>query len=89
MITLTAGAIALITLVVGQRPEAADGGLRIAATDTGLDVSFVSERRPGDEVVERAGARVYLDGAAAAKLAGKTLDGRVDDTGKPSFDVIG
>lgn len=89
MISLTSGAIALITLVVGQRLDAADGGLRISAINGALDVSFVAERQPGDHVVERSGARVYLDAAAATQLAGKTLDGRVDDSGKPSFDVLG
>ena len=88
MIRLTSGAVALITIVVGQRSDASDGGLRITAVDGSLDLTFVPHREPGDEVVEQAGARVFLDAPAAQQLDGKTLDGRVTDAGAPAFDVI-
>lgn len=88
-LTLTKRAAAIITIVVGQRPAAADGGLRITANAGGYTVVFVPERQPGDQVIEQAGARVFLDAAASVALVDKTLDGRVTDEGAPTFDIVG
>jgi len=55
-----------------------DGGLRITASgnngDTALDFDTAPAPGPGDEVVDDDGAKVFLDEAAAAVLADKTLD---------------
>jgi len=54
-----------------------EGGLRITASgdngDTALDFDLAPAPGPGDEVVEEDGAKVFLDEAAAAVLADKTL----------------
>ena len=55
-----------------------DGGLRITASgnngDTALDFDMAPAPGPGDEIVDDDGAKVFLDEAAAAVLADKTLD---------------
>jgi iron-sulfur cluster assembly protein len=55
------------------------GGLRISGGvdedgDTALDFELAAEPVEGDEVLEEAGAVVYLDPVAAEVLADKTLD---------------
>jgi Fe-S cluster assembly iron-binding protein IscA len=55
------------------------GGLRFVAHDgddgsTSFDPSIADEPEEGDVVVERDGARVFLDPAAAEKLADATLE---------------
>jgi iron-sulfur cluster assembly protein len=53
------------------------GSLRITAeeTDEGVELQIdeVAEPREGDEVVERDGARVFLDPSAAEVLASQVL----------------
>jgi Fe-S cluster assembly iron-binding protein IscA len=53
------------------------GALRITAeeTDEGIELQIdeATEPQAGDEVVEREGARVFLDGAAAEVLADQVL----------------
>jgi iron-sulfur cluster assembly protein len=54
------------------------GGLRISGGvdedgDTALDFELAAEPVEGDEVIEEAGAVVYLDPVAAEVLADKTL----------------
>ena len=56
-----------------------DGGLRITASgdgngDSALEFDVAPAPGEGDEVVEEDGAKVFLDEAAAAVLADKTLD---------------
>jgi iron-sulfur cluster assembly protein len=55
-----------------------DGGLRITAAgdngDTALDFDLAPAPGPGDAIVDEDGAKVFLDEAAAAVLADKTLD---------------
>ena len=54
------------------------GSLRVTAeeTDDGVELQFdeASEPQDGDEVVERDGARVFLDPLAAEVLADQVLD---------------
>src|SRR5262249_57791596 len=55
------------------------GGLRFVAHEdeegsTSFDPSIVDEPEEGDEVVERGGARVFLDALAAEKLADLILE---------------
>ena len=56
-----------------------DGGLRITAAgedngDSALELDLAPAPSDGDEVVSADGAKVFLDEAAAAVLADKTLD---------------
>jgi iron-sulfur cluster assembly protein len=56
-----------------------DGGLRITAAgedngDSALELDLAPAPSDGDEVVRADGAKVFLDEAAAAVLADKTLD---------------
>jgi iron-sulfur cluster assembly protein len=55
-----------------------DAGLRITASghngESALDFDVAPAPVHGDEVVEEDGAKVFLDEAAAAALADKTLD---------------
>jgi iron-sulfur cluster assembly protein len=58
---------------------AGDGGLRFVANpgddgDTYFDASLADEPQDGDQVVERDGARVFLDAVAAEKLADQMLE---------------
>ena len=58
---------------------AGKGGLRFVAReggdgDTYFDPSLADEPEDGDEVVERRGARVFLDALAAEKLADQILE---------------
>ena len=77
MLSLTEQAKEVIKGIVEEvGPEA---GLRITASgdgngDTALDFDLAPAPGEGDEVVEDDGAKVFLDPAAAAVLADKTLD---------------
>jgi iron-sulfur cluster assembly protein len=77
MLALTEQAKEVIKGIVEEvGPEA---GLRITASgdgngDTALDFDLAPAPALGDEVVEDDGAKVFLDEAAAAVLANKTLD---------------
>ena len=42
---------------------------------------------PGDQVVEEAGARIFLEESAATLLDDKTLDAMVDESGTVQFAV--
>lgn len=86
MLTLTDNAQFAIRSLAGSmdQPEAADAGVRIAATSGAdgdgpqLALAVVLEPSPGDQVVDQDGARVYLDSAAALMLDEETLDARVN-----------
>jgi Fe-S cluster assembly iron-binding protein IscA len=53
------------------------GAIRISAEESGDEIELSIENaegpQPGDEVVERGGATVYLDAAAAEALADQVL----------------
>jgi iron-sulfur cluster assembly protein len=76
MLVLTEQAKEVIKEIVEE--VGPDGGLRITASgdngDTALDFGLAPAPGPGDEVVDEDGAKVFLDEAAAAVLADKTLD---------------
>ncbi|HEY2949835.1 MAG TPA: adhesin [Micromonosporaceae bacterium] len=87
MITLTDNAVAVIHNLTEQ-PEVPDGaGLRIA-TDTSagqLTLTVAPEPMTGDQVLDSAGARLFLDEAAAELLDDKSLDATIDDGGRVQF----
>ncbi len=89
MLVLTEAAAEVVKSVTAG-PETPDGsGLRIAGPEPGgpntLQVSAVSGPRENDEVIEAAGARVFLEPRAAAYLDDKILDAQVDAEGKARF----
>jgi Fe-S cluster assembly iron-binding protein IscA len=91
MLVLTEAAAEVVKSVT-DTPQAPDGtGLRITQTPpepgsgSGLELAAASEPGAGDQVVEIAGARVFLDRQAAAYLEDKVLDAEVDTQGKVRF----
>lgn len=88
MLTLTENASAIVNEITSQPGVAETAGLRITA-DAGPEPAFAisaaQQAEPGDQVVEQAGATVYLEPSAAAALDDKILDAAVDPTGKVEF----
>jgi iron-sulfur cluster assembly protein len=91
MLVLTEAAAEVVKSVT-DTPQAPDGtGLRITQTPpepgsgSGLELAAASEPGAGDQIVETAGARVFLDPQAAAYLEDKVLDAEVDTQGKVRF----
>ena len=81
-------AMAIRDITAAQEvPEGA--GLRIAtdATAGSLMLSLAPEPAEGDQIVDSAGARVFLDSEAAMLLDDKALDAEVDATGAVQFAV--
>jgi Fe-S cluster assembly iron-binding protein IscA len=87
MLTLTENASTIVNELSSQT-EAPEAGLRItmmADQQEGLGVSTAERPEPGDQVVEQAGAKVYLDSRAADLLDDKVLDAGVDEAGNLQF----
>ncbi|MBD3940502.1 Fe-S cluster assembly protein HesB [Microbacterium sp. NEAU-LLC] len=78
MLTLTDNAATLISGFVRSQGRNTRSGIRIrmAGGDHahGLNVEYAAAPSPADEIVERNGARVFLDSSAALYLASKELD---------------
>ncbi|MBO0979300.1 Fe-S cluster assembly protein HesB [Microbacterium sp. SD291] len=95
MLTLTDNATAIVTTLVNRQSDAVDAGLRIhtAAAEepdgaSRFSVLVAEHPEPQDQVLELAGARVFLEEAAAIALDDKVLDAGVDDQGAVSFAVL-
>jgi iron-sulfur cluster assembly protein len=87
MLAVTENATSVIQQLT-DRPELPDGaGLRIASTEDASNLTVAPAGAPeeGDEVVEKGGARVFLESEAAAILDDKVLDARVNDAGGVEF----
>jgi iron-sulfur cluster assembly protein len=87
MLTLTENASTIVQAITSQT-EGEDAGLRITqqAEDAGnFGVSTADGPEPGDQVVEQAGAKVYLEPQAAEVLDDKILDAGVDEAGNVQF----
>ena len=83
MLTLTPTAAEVVRTLVDQSSSFDSGGLRIAASEDGvegvaLELSLVGEPEALDETIEQSGATVYLDPEAAELLDDKVLDARVE-----------
>lgn len=87
MLAVTDNAAMAIRDLTTQQQVPADGGLRIAADapEGSLTLSLVAEPMEGDQLVDAAGARLYLDQVAAQLLDDKELDVAVDETGTVQF----
>jgi iron-sulfur cluster assembly protein len=84
VLVLTPNATNMIKDLTTQ-PEIPEGsGLRIAPAPDGsgeLQLSLQAEPTPGDEVIAREGAMVFLEPATANLLADQTLDAQVTEGG--------
>ncbi|GIH69750.1 Fe-S cluster assembly protein HesB [Sphaerimonospora thailandensis] len=92
MLTVTENAVeAIRDLMVGESlPEWA--GLRIAAKrdeTNALEFSLVSTASSGDEVVEKADVRVFVEPEAVAIVGDKVLDAKPDAAGRRTFRLVG
>ena len=90
MLNLTENASTVVKTLVDQSGGAAEGGLRIsqdAPDSPALHVMPTEAPQPGDQVLEEAGARVFLEEIAAGTLDDKILDAQVDDQGGVQFTI--
>jgi iron-sulfur cluster assembly protein len=79
MVAMTEQAVEVIRSIVEEAEVGPNGGLRISGSNEGngdaaLEFELAAGPAEGDKVVREAGAVVFLDEAAAAVLADKTLD---------------
>lgn len=89
MLTMTDNAATAIRDITSQDAVPPGAGLRIAADENGdgLVLSLAAEPLDGDQIVDSAGARLFLDRHAAALLDDKELDVTVDASGDLQFAV--
>jgi Fe-S cluster assembly iron-binding protein IscA len=89
MLAVTDNAATAIRDITSQDAVPPGSGLRISADEngTGLTLSLVANPADGDEVVDSAGARLFLDRLAAQMLGDKELDVTVDPSGDVQFAV--
>jgi iron-sulfur cluster assembly protein len=93
MLVLTEAAAEVVKAMTST-PQASEGsGLRIApstapsAEPGALQVSAASGPGENDQVIEAAGAHVFLEPQAAAYLEDKVLDAQIDTEGKAHFSL--
>jgi iron-sulfur cluster assembly protein len=89
MLTMTPKALSVVRKVTAHPRLGESSGLRIAAKPevVPLQVGAVSKPRPGDEVVERDGARIFLGPAAVRRIRGRHLDVVSERDGRIHFIV--
>ena len=90
LLTLTNNAVEAVKHVVSTTDAAPEGGLRVMAEPgpehTNFEVSVAELPDEGDVVVEEAGARLFLEPAAALLLDDKVLDADVE-AGRLTFTI--
>ncbi|MBB5789215.1 adhesin [Jiangella mangrovi] len=88
MLMLTDNAAAVIRNIEGREDLPMGTGMRIAANpEGGLDLELRPSPEEGDQVLDDAGARLFLDADAAIMLDDKALDASVDPAGSIRFAV--
>jgi iron-sulfur cluster assembly protein len=87
VLTLTEQAVATIRDLTARPGLPEQTGLRIAPESGGLALSLTAGPQAGDQVIEEADVRVYVQPDAAATLADKALDAQVGEDGAVSFTV--
>ncbi len=89
MLTLTENASNAVTTIVGQAVAAPGAGLRIAEDPASSNLGLIVAEGPlpGDEVIEEAGARVFLDDKAHDALDDKVLDAEYQPNGGVQFTI--
>ena len=91
MLVLTEAAAEAVKSVTSTPQTPAGTGLRIVSSasdpeDPGaLQVTAAAGPGENDQVIEAAGARVFLEPQAAAYLDDKVLDAQLDEEGKAQF----
>lgn len=88
MLTLTENASTIVRDITAQPGMSETAGLRITTElgdQAGFAISAADQPQPEDQVVEQAGATIYLDHDSAQLLDDKILDAAVDDQGKVEF----
>jgi len=91
MLVLTEAAAEAVKSVTSTAQVPGEAGLRIASSDAepenpeALQVAPVTGPRENDQVIEAAGARVFLEPQAALYLEDKVLDAQVDEQGNAHF----
>jgi Fe-S cluster assembly iron-binding protein IscA len=91
MLTLTENAGAVVKNLADRTLAASgstEGGLRISSAESNnFEVAVAPQPQPADQVVESAGARVYLEPHAADALSDKVLDAQIDANGSVHFSL--
>ena len=88
MLTLTENAATEIRNLVAHPDVPDEGGVRIASnTEGALTLAVAAGPVEGDQVVDDAGARVFLAEEAGTMLDDKTLDAGVDPEGNLQFAI--
>ena len=90
MLNVTENAAQAMEHLLGDRPGA---GLRIAPDrgDTSapvLGITISDRPQDGDEVIEQAGWRVFVDDEVAPALDGRVLDARIDEDMALQFSLV-
>ncbi len=85
MLTLSPTATAVVTSIVGQQSAQPTAGLRIGNEGDQYTVAVVEAPAADDVVIEKDGARVFLDGEVAPSLDDRQLEAQVDEAGAVSF----
>ena len=93
MLVLTEAAAEVVKSVTSPQQAPGGAGLRIESSTPepenpgALRLSAAAGPGEDDQVVEAAGARVFLEPQAAAYLEDKVLDAQVDEQGKAAFSL--
>jgi iron-sulfur cluster assembly protein len=88
VLTLSENAVTEIRNLVASPDVPDDGGVRIASNPDGaLTLALTPGPAAGDEVVDQAGARVFLEPHAGELLEDKQLDAGTDPHGKVQFSI--
>jgi iron-sulfur cluster assembly protein len=93
MMVLTEAAAEVVKSVTSTPQTPGEAGLRIVSSapqpdDTGaLRVTAAAGPGENDQVIEAAGARVFLEPQAAAYLDDKVLDAQIDEQGNARFSL--
>lgn len=88
MLTITPDAMKVIRRVTAHPALEPTSGLRIAQREkpsTPLEVRAVRRPCPGDSVLERPGARLFLEPSASARVNGQVLDAVTESGGRVQF----
>lgn len=89
MLTMTENAVHVIRDLTAQQQAPEGAGLRISTdpAEGSLTLALVEQPIQGDQVVDSAGARVFLDPDTAQLLDDKALDAAVDAQGAVQFGI--
>jgi Fe-S cluster assembly iron-binding protein IscA len=93
MLVLTEAAAEVVKSVTSTPQAPGGAGLRIASSAPepespgALQLTAATEPGENDQVIEAAGARVFLEPQAAIYLEDKILDARVDEQGQAHFSL--